>query len=128
MGNDEQCFYKNEESKDPIANIIRIAECLLLILNCSFPTRFGNQSSIGNLHLMRDCFDHIINGECCHCRSGQGLHFNSCFMCDTTHTINHNFFWALKVNINLDLIQWQWMTQWNQITCLSANDQKRRYE
>jgi hypothetical protein len=83
----------------------------------SFATRFGDEFGIGNFHPMADGLDHVIDSECRHGRPHQGLHFHPRLVRDPTRTVNDNFMTCCQVvNVDLDLIQWQWMTKRNQIT------------
>ena len=73
---------------------------------------------------MTDCFDHIIDGESSHTSTCQGLHFDTCLVRYATFTTNQGGPTILRqLNVNVHFVKRKWVTEWNQITCLSLGEE-----
>lgn len=71
---------------------------------------------------MTDSLDHVVYSQCGNTGSRQCFHFHPSLGSDSTLAFNHDST-ALQDNINLDLFQWEGMTQWNQVTSVSVKVQ-----
>jgi hypothetical protein len=87
-------------------------------------TRFGDQSRIRYSHLMAYRFDHVIDRQGGDGRTRQSLHLYSRLVRDSTCAINNHLV-SLQANVDFDLIQGQWMAEWNQVTCFSDREMNR---
>jgi hypothetical protein len=93
--------------------------------DCSLPASLTYQHGLLNSYLVAQCLGHIVNRQGGNARPCQRFHLDARLVRHTTFTSNDGRVSILQVNIDIHLIQWQCMAQWNQLARLSVNEDQK---